>query len=270
MVTPTKARPPGGREAAHDVSNDMKRGKLMLPDTVRKRLETLGEVSRQGKRVNGLFRLMESQDMYLKAYANLYANKGATTKGIDGATMDGFSEDRVINLIELLRERRYAPKPVRRVYIPKKNGKLRPLGVPSGEDKLVQEVARMLLERIYEPTFSHDSHGFRTGRSCHTALEHIRHNWNGVKWLIDVDIKGFYDNINHTKLIALLEKKIDDKRFIGLIKAMLKAGYMEDWTFHKTHSGAPQGGIVSPILANAYLHELDILDCCDLPFLTLV
>jgi group II intron reverse transcriptase/maturase len=258
VVTPTKARIPGGREAAQDVSNDIKRGKLMLPETVRKRLETLGEVSRQGKRVNGLFRLLESQDMYLKAYANIYANKGATTKGIDGVTMDGFSEERVSNLIELLKERRYAPKPVRRVYVPKKNGKLRPLGVPSGDDKLVQEVARMLLERIYEPTFSHDSHGFRTGHSCHTALEHIRHNWNGVKWLIDVDIKGFYDNINHTKLIALLEKKIDDKRFIGLIKDMLKAGYMEAWTFHKTHSGTPQGGIVSPILANAYLHELDI------------
>lgn len=259
VVTQTKARTPGGREAAHEVSNDMKRGKLMLPETVRKRLETLGEVSRQGKRINGLFRLMESQGMYLKAYSNVYANKGATTKGIDGTTMDGFSEDRVGNLTELLKEGRYAPKPVRRVYIPKKNGKLRPLGVPSGDDKLVQEVARILLEKIYEPVFSDDSHGFRPKRSCHTALEDIRYNWNGVKWLIEVDIKGFFDNINHKKMIELLEKKIDDIRFITLVKDMLKAGYIEDWTLHKTYSGTPQGGIVSPILANVYLHELDMV-----------
>ena len=230
----------------------------MLPDRVSRRLVALEEVSKQGKRVKDLFRLMENPALWKLAYSNLYANKGATTPGVESTTMDGFSDERAHNLIGLLKKALYQPKPVRRTYIPKKNGKKRPLGIPSGDDKLVQEVARMLLAGIYEPIFSDRSHGFRPRHSCHTALEQIRRNWAGVKWIVIVDIQGFYDNINHHKLVELLEQKIDDKRYINLIKLMLKAGYMEDWQFHATYSGTPQGGIISPILANVVLHELDI------------
>jgi RNA-directed DNA polymerase len=196
--------------------------------------------------------------LWKQAYANIYPNKGAITKGVNKNTLDGFSEERVIHLIGMLVRREYCPQPVRRTYIPKKNGKLRPLGIPTGDDKLVQEVVRILLERIYEPVFSKHSHGFRPGKSCHTALRQVHEVWTGVKWIIEFDIKGFFDNINHSKLIELLEKKIDDKRIINIIRKMLKAGYMEDWHFNNTWSGTPQGGVISPILANIYLHELDM------------
>jgi group II intron reverse transcriptase/maturase len=229
----------------------------MLSDTTIKRLSALGEISRQGKRVNGLFRLMENPSLWEQAYVNIYSNKGAMTKGVDGTTMDGFSDERAINIIRLLKEGRYRFNPSRRVYIPKANGKMRPLGIPTANDKLVQEVIRIILEQIYEPVFKDSSHGFRPHRSCHTALRCIQHSWTGVKWIIDMDIQGFFDNIDHEVMVRLLEKRIDDKRFMGLIKALLKAGYLDDWKFHGTYSGTPQGGIVSPLLANIYLHELD-------------
>ena len=165
----------------------------MLSATVSKRLEALPDISKQGKRINGLFRLLESQELWQAAYAKIHTNKGALTRGVDGTTMDGYSEERVANMIALLKDGRYAFKPVRRVYIPKANGKRRPLGLPSGDDKLVREVTRSLLARIYEPIFSDWSHGFRPQRSCHTALHHVQRLWDGVKWLVEVDIQGFYE-----------------------------------------------------------------------------
>jgi len=219
----------------------------------------MANVSRQNKKVEGLFRLMtNSPDLWWEAYAKIYANEGALTKGIDNNTLDGMSEERVANLIQLLKEDRYFPAPVRRTHIPKSNGKTRPLGIPRGDDKLVQEVVRRLLETIYEPKFEPASHGFRPNRSCHTALTAISKTWTGITWFIDMDIQGYYDNISHPKLIELLRQTIDDSKFITLIKRMLKAGYLEDWTYHRTYSGTPQGGIVSPILANIYLHEVDV------------
>ena len=222
----------------------------MLTATVTRRLDALATISKEGKRINGLFRLMEHPLLWYEAYANIYSNAGAITKGVDGSTLDGFSQARVASIITRLKDGTYRFKPTRRVYIPKANGKKRPLGVPSGDDKLVQEVVRLILERIYEPVFQTSSHGFRPGRSPHTALEQIGQQWTSVKWIIDMDIQSFFDTIDHEVMIAVLEKKIDDARFIALIKAMLVAGYVEDWRFHGTYSGTPQGGIASPILAN--------------------
>lgn len=229
----------------------------MLAETVIRRLETIGEISKQGKQLNGLFRLMENPIIWVEAYSRIYANTGAVTKGVNDNTLDGFSYERVDALIEQLRTGTYRPKPVRRTYVPKKNGKKRPLGVSTGDDKLVQEAIRIILERIYEPIFSNDSHGFRLGRSPLTALKRIEHDWTGTKWIVDMDIQGFFDNMSHDILMKLLEKKIGDPRFLDLIRLLLKAGYLEDWKFHKTYSGSPQGGICSPILSNIYLHELD-------------
>ncbi|MBV8337609.1 MAG: hypothetical protein JO358_19665 [Alphaproteobacteria bacterium] len=230
----------------------------MLPESIRRRLDSIRNLSRQGKRINGLFRLMLSPFLWEQAYAEIAPNRGALTKGVTDNTLDGFSLERVQSLISRISAGTYRFTPVRRVYIPKPDGKkLRPLGVPTSDDKLVQGVAKLLLEAIYEPVFSHHSHGFRRNRSCHTALSVIQDIWNGVKWFADVDVVGFFDNIDHGILLDLLRKRIDDERFIRLIARMLKAGYLEDWTFHATFSGSPQGGIASPILANVYLHELD-------------
>jgi group II intron reverse transcriptase/maturase len=230
----------------------------MLPNTVLRAVESLPTVVRSGRQVNGLFRLMKSPLLWERAYQKIASNKGAMTPGVDGATFDGYSPEKIASIISRLADGTYRPQPVRRVYIPKANGKKRPLGVPTTEDKLVQEVVRSLLEQIYEPMFSEHSHGFRPARSCHTALESIRSVWTGVKWLVEVDVVGYFDNIDHDILMTLLQKRIVDKRFLALIRGMLKAGYIEDWAYHKTHSGTPQGGVISPILANIYLHELDM------------
>jgi len=230
----------------------------MLPAQVIRRLEALGEISKQGKQLNGLFRLMESPLLWYEAYANIYSNEGAMTKGVDNTTLDGFSNERVESIVQRLREGRYRFKPTRRVYVPKKNGKKRPLGISSGDDKLVQEVVRRILEQIYEPIFDDRSHGFRPGRSPHTALHQIEQEWTASKWMIDMDIRDYFTTINHDLLMSFLAKKIEDKRFLRLIRAMLDAGYLEEWTYHTTYSGVPQGSIVSPVLANVYLHELDL------------
>lgn len=204
-----------------------------------------------------LYRYLLREDIYYAAYQKLYANRGATTKGVDNDTADGFSEAYVSALIQELKEGTYRAKPVRREYIAKKNGKMRPLGIPSFRDKLLQEAVRMILEAIYEPVFNSKSHGFRPGKSCHTALRQISADFTGITWFIEGDIKGCFDNIDHEVLIAILGKKVKDSKFLNIIRQFLKAGYVENWEYNKTYSGTPQGGICSPILANIYLNELD-------------
>ncbi len=205
-----------------------------------------------------LYRYLLREDIYYAAYQKLYSNEGATTQGTDNDTADGFSNAYVQELIKELKNGTYRVKPVRREYIPKKNGKKRPLGIPSFRDKLLQEVIRMILEAIYEPIFDNHSHGFRPNRSCHTALRQISSEFTGVVWFIEGDIKGCFDNIDHNILIRILGKKIKDSKFLNIIRQFLKAGYVENWKYNKTYSGTPQGGICSPILANIYLHELDM------------
>ncbi len=204
-----------------------------------------------------LYRILFNEEMFYAAYQRIYAKAGNMTKGSDNSTIDEMSLSRIEQLIGTLRNETYQPNPSRRTYIPKKNGKKRPLGIPAFDDKLVQEVIRIILEAIFEKQFEHSSHGFRPQRSCHTALAQVKTTFRGVKWFIEGDIKGFFDNINHDVLIEILRERINDDRFIRLIRKFLNAGYVEDWVFHKTFSGTPQGGIVSPIMANIYLDKLD-------------
>lgn len=208
-------------------------------------------------RFERLYRNLFNEQMFYVAYQRIYAKQGNMTSGTDGKTIDQMSIQRIESLIASLKNETYKPNPAKRVYIPKKNGKMRPLGIPSFEDKLVQEVVRMILEAIYEGYFEYTSHGFRPFRSCHTALSSIQKRFVGAKWFIEGDIKGFFDNIDHNVLINILEERISDVRFIRLIRKFLKAGYVEQWKFNHTYSGTPQGGIISPILANIYLDKFD-------------
>ena len=212
----------------------------MLSARTGEKLRAISEVAQKGRRVKDLRRLMNHPDLWMEAYLHIQGNKGALTRGTTTTTMDGYSPERAANLVELIRERRYKPNPVRRVEIPKKTpGKTRPLGMPSADDKLVQEVVRMILERIYEPLFKNSSHGFRPKRSCHTALQEVQRTWTGTKWFIDIDIQGYFDNINHNLLMEMLKKRIEDTQFLDLIRDMLKAGYVKEWQYHKTYSGTP-------------------------------
>lgn len=221
-------------------------------------LNSLNEHSKDSSyKFERLYRLLFNEELFYAAYQKIASNGGSTTKGSDGRSIDEMSLARIETLIASLKDESYQPHPSRRVHIPKKNGKTRPLGIPAFEDKLVQEVVRMILEAIYEGHFETTSHGFRPKRSCHTALLHIQKTFSGAKWFIEGDIKGFFDNIDHDVLVGILRERISDDRFIRLIRKFLKAGYVEDWTFHNTYSGTPQGGIVSPILANIYLDKLD-------------
>ncbi len=210
-----------------------------------------------GYRFERLYRNLFNEEMFYIAYQNIYAKPGNMTEGSDGKTIDEMSLSRIEKLISALKDETYQPNPARRTYIPKKNGKKRPLGIPSFDDKLVQEVIRMMLQSMYEGCFSHTSHGFRPFRSCQTALLQVQKTFRGTKWFIEGDIKGFFDNIDHDIMISILRERIDDERFLRLIRKFLNAGYIEDWVFQNTYSGTPQGGIISPILANIYLDKLD-------------
>jgi retron-type reverse transcriptase len=208
-------------------------------------LGVLRERGRKGLPCTQLYRQMFNKDLYLLAYGNIYSNQGAMTPGASAETADGMSEGKIEAITGLMRHERYRFSPARRVYIPKKNGKLRPLGLPPWSDKLVGEVVRLLLEAIYEPGFSRWSHGFRKGRGCHTALRDIRETWTGTVWFIEGDISDCFGSSDHEILLGILAEKIHDQRFLRLISNMLKAGYLEDWEYHDTLSGVPQGGLCS-------------------------
>ncbi|CYU07518.1 group II intron reverse transcriptase/maturase [Streptococcus suis] len=219
-------------------------------------LTVIHERGKQDKPLERVYKLLFNRELYLIAYAKLYPNNGAMTKGVTEETIDGMSIQKIDRIIEQLRRETYYWRPARREYIPKKNGKHRPLGIPVWSDKLLQEVIRMILEAYYEPQFSEHSHGFRPKRGCHTALQEIQ-TWKGTRWFIEGDISSYFDTIGHDVLITMLSRQIQDGRFIRLIKNMLEAGYLDDWKFHKTISGTPQGGVISPLLANIYLHQFD-------------
>jgi group II intron reverse transcriptase/maturase len=220
-------------------------------------LGVLRERGRRGLPLERLYRQLFNPQLYLLAYGRLYSNKGAMTPGPDGETVDGMSLGKIERIIDALRHERFRFKPVRRTYIPKKNGKKRPLGLPSWSDKLIGEVIRLLLEAYYESQFSDLSHGFRPNRGCHTALSEVTTRWTGTTWFIEGDISDCFGSLDHEILLSALAERVHDGRFLRLLRNMLQAGYLEEWVWNATLSGAPQGGVASPILSNIYLHKLD-------------
>ncbi len=220
-------------------------------------LAIIQERGKKGLPLEDIYRQLYNPDLYLWAYARMYSNKGAMTKGTTSETVDGMSLKKIESIIDDIRHERYRWTAVRRVYIPKKNGKMRPLGMPTWSDKLLQEVIRLILEAYYEPQMSDHSHGFRPRRGCHTALCEVKRVWTGTKWFVEGDIKGCFDNIDHEIMMSILRGKLHDNRFLRLMEGLLKAGYLEEWHYHRTHSGTPQGGVISPILANIYMDRLD-------------
>ncbi|WP_019031110.1 reverse transcriptase/maturase family protein [Salinispora arenicola] len=218
----------------------------------------LGVLRERGKRglpLDELYRQMFNPQLYLLAYGRIYANQGAMTPGASAETVDGMSLGKIGRIIDAMRQERYRFSPVKRAWIPKKNGKRRPLGLPTWSDKLVGEVMRLLLEAYYEPRFSARSHGFRPGRGCHTALREVATTWTATAWFIEGDISNCFGTLDHKVMLSTLAEHIHDNRFLRLVRNMLTAGYLEDWVWNATLSGAPQGGVASPILSNIYLHR---------------
>lgn len=221
-------------------------------------LDVLRERGRRGLPLDELYRQMFNPQLYLLAYGRIYANEGAMTPGATPETVDGMSLGKIGRIIDAMRHERYRFNPVRRVYIPKKSGKLRPLGLPTWSDKLVGEVVRLLVEAYYEPTFSDHSHGFRPGRGCHTALREVANTWTGTTWFVEGDLADCFGSFDHSVLLQILGENIHDNRFLRLVRNMCEAGYLEDWAWGATLSGVPQGGVASPVLSNVYLHKLDV------------
>jgi group II intron reverse transcriptase/maturase len=220
----------------------------------------LGLLQERGKRglpLERVYRQLYNKHLYLTAYGKIYRNTGAMTPGVTEETADSMALEKIDAIIQALRFERYQWKPARRVYIPKRNGKKRPLGVTTWSDKLLAEVIRMIVSAYFEPQFSRHSHGFRPGRGCHTALREIYYAWKGVTWIIEGDISDCFGSLSHELLISALSEKIHDGRFLALMRKLLDAGYLEEWNYHQTLSGVPQGSIVSPVLSNILLDKLD-------------
>jgi group II intron reverse transcriptase/maturase len=223
-------------------------------------LAIIRDRGRRGLPLERVYRCLFHPELYRYAYGRISRNEGAMTPGSTAETVDGMSLAKIERIIDAVHHERYRWRPVRRTYIEKRHSTTkRALGLPSWSDKLLQEVIRLILEAYYEPQFSEHSHGFRPGRGCHTALSEIAHTWTGTTWFIEADISQCFTSLDHSVLVAILREKIQDNRFLRLIENLLKAGYLEDWKFSPTLSGVPQGGVVSPILSNLYLHRLDTL-----------
>ena len=218
--------------------------------------ELLSKMKKRNGKFYGIYKLICDENILFGAYHNIKSNPGNMTPGSDNLTLDGISQKSISSIAQELKNETFQFKPSKREWIPKANGKMRPLGIPSPRDKIVQKAITMLLELIYDPTFSKYSHGFRPNRGCHTAMRQVS-QWSGTQWAIEGDIKGFFDNVDHHILAELLQKKIGDQQFIDLYWKLVKAGYVEEGIKRDSLLGVPQGGIVSPILSNIYLHEFD-------------
>ena len=221
---------------------------MPLKASVEKIQKHVGELARMNpdRSFSKLYRVICDETWLSEAWQRIRRNKGSKTAGVDGKTKDNVDTELIKRLANRLHSEEYRPTPVRRVYIPKANGKVRPLGIPTIQDRIVQSALKMILEPIYEEKFRNCSHGFRPKRSCITALSDVAMRFARSTWVIEGDIKGCFDNIHHGRLLSILRKTIRDEKVIGLIANFLAAGYLEQWSFHHTYSGTPQGGILSP------------------------
>ena len=195
------------------------------------------------KRFDHCWEILTDPGWLMQAWEAIRSNKGSMTAGIDTTIAVDIDPERIQSLSKRLKTGQYRPKPVRRVYIPKANGKTRPLGIPTLEDRIVQQALRMLMEPIFEADFYNCSHGFRRNRSTHTALRDVARVFPRSTWTIEGDIVGCFDNIPHGPLMKAVEKRIADGKVLKMIQAFLAAGYMEQWQYHRTYSGTPQGGV---------------------------
>lgn len=241
---------------------------IMTEENLKQLLDEMYQEASNGGNFYGITEMLTNKEVITTAIHNIKSNQGSKTAGLDGKSIDEYlqmDKDDLINLIQM-QVNDYNPEPVKRVYIPKTNIKsdnktdMRPLGIPNIIDRIIQEIVRMFIEPIAEAHFYNHSYGFRPYRSAEHALARMRDVVRRSKtfWVVEGDIKGYFDNINHNKLIEILwNMGIKDKRILAIIKKMLKAGYVENGVFHKTTKGTPQGGIISPLLANIYLNGFD-------------
>lgn len=209
------------------------------------------------KRFNQLWESLTNPRWLAQAWEQIRNNRGSQTAGIDGLNAVDVDLPMIAKWATELSNGTYQPTPVRRCYLDKGNGKKRPLGIPTVKDRTIQQGLKMLLEPIFEADFKFCSHGFRPGRSTHTALRDVVRGYSSASWIIEGDIQGCFDNIPHNGLLKAIARRISDGKILHLLKQFLKAGYLEDWRFHRTYSGTAQGGILSPLLANVFLHYLD-------------
>jgi group II intron reverse transcriptase/maturase len=220
--------------------------------------ELLSKIKVLNGKYYGLYKLICNENILFGAYHEISYNPGNQTPGSKGLTLDGIPQNKIRKLTLELKNETFQFKPSQKLWIPKANGNWRPIGIPTTLDKIVQKAMALLLELIYEPDFSRFSHGFRPNRGYHTALKQLS-GWSGTQWAIEGEIKGgFFDNVNHHLLASLLQKKIGDQQFIDLYWKLVKAGYVEEGVKGYSLVGVPQGGIISPILSNIYLHEFDL------------
>jgi hypothetical protein len=244
----------GPRDADFSVVRRTEEHTVQHPNAI---LTTLSKMALKPEvKFNKLFQKLYNVELWLLAYQRIAPKQGNMTPGVDGKTVDGAGLKLIGDAIADLKASRYKPIPVRRVHIPKPNGKQRPLGIPAFRDKLLGTVLKLILEAIYEPTFSKNSHGFRPARSCHTALEAVKREMKGTRWWVEGDIKGYFDNVKHDTLLRILSKRITDKRFLHLIGQFLKAGYVEDWKYNQTFSGVPQGGLCKALHNPPYAKQV--------------